>query len=240
MSILNHIKSSLLPKSIPVFYDKSLSASYSTPSVTGSCLIGKRGVIIHNGGTLYLSIIQFLELEEADLLVYDLTKEDEEIPAFNNISFCVYVIDWEPQEELLRLKTIKDVTYTTFMEKHVNKGIDIIRKIVASNNQTKIVSVLPSFALSPEFGYTLYGIACHRLMCDLRSLVRHCGSKRFFVLYGKALKAEINVNADITRKTGVLHHVLLREQISSIVAMLCGPVGEALGQDIIKVGALQD
>lgn len=218
-----------------LIYDNQLSAAYSTGSVTASKLRREPLLLLHNGGTLYKDVEKRLLIEGAEVQLFDYTEKERQ-SGKTDADIVIIVVEWEIKPELLRLKSVSKEMYDDFFQSQVSSLQTALVTICEKNPIKKIIVVLPSFALEVKYGFTLYGMAAERITRIIDTEIRTSDIHTLNVHYGKTLKAKAETRADIYRKTGLLRHVLLREQVSALVAFLSGPVGNNIKQEVINIG----
>lgn len=218
-----------------LIYNNQLSAAYTTGSVTSSQLRGKPVLLLHNSGTLYKDVEKRLLAEGAEVQLFDYINNESQ-PDVPGSDIVIIAVEWDTKPELLRLKTVTKEMYEDFFQSQVLSMQSTLKAICEKKEIEKAIVLLPSFAFEVKYGFTLYGMAAERIILIIDTIIKPSGIQTIEVHYGKTLKAKAEVNADISHKTGLLRHVLLREQVAALVAFLCGPIGNSIKQDVINIG----
>ena len=236
MNIVRRIKSKIFPaKKKALIYDDALSAAYQSVPITSTNADGLRLLLVHDGGPLCQTLIDRFSIEKME--VTEINVQDGKHETMHEADALLIVFEWTPVPEMMRLKSISNETYNSFIAKYTDIPLQIVSKVLSANENIKLLTLLPSFAFTERYGFSLYGIAANHLV----ALLEHqCGiepRKQYInIQYAKTLKALTNAKANIINKEGSLGHILLREQVAAVVTMLLERQGEAIKSSILKIG----
>ena len=238
MKFIRRIKNKIIPVVRPsLIYDDALSAAYQTAPIAWEYTNGLKLLLVHDGGSLSKTLIERFSLDNIEVTEINVLDETTEIPI--NADALLIAFEWTPEPEMLRLKSISNETYNAFLAKYTEAPLQIVRKVLDANNNIKILTLLPSFAFTEKYGFTVYGIAANHLVAMLEQQCGYLVRMQYVnIQYAKTLKAQTDAKANIISKDGSLGHILLREQVAAVVTMLLGEQGGAIKSNIIKIGVV--
>lgn len=171
--------------------DEAFRAAYRLGPLAGTSIKDKSVVIIYNDIPFYLEISSRLCFEGASVNGVSLLDESKSYDPQHKADFLIMLIRWTPLAEMMRLKTISKETCDCFWKNYVDKSMDIAYHVVSTNQNVKIISLLPSFAFEREYGYTLYGVVGNHLTHKLKLLENKKQSRYINVTYDKAMNEQI-------------------------------------------------
>lgn len=236
MNIVRRIKSKIFPaKKKALIYDDALSAAYQSVPITSTNADGLRLLLVHDGGPLCQTLIDRFSIEKME--VTEINVQDGKHETMHEADALLIVFEWTPVPEMMRLKSISSETYSSFIAKYTETPLQIVRNAQNANKEIKLLTLLPSFAFTERYGFSLYGIAANHLVAILEHQCGYESRMQFVNLqYAKTLKAQPNAKANIISKEGSQGHILLREQVAAVVTMLLGKLGETIKLNKLKIG----